>query len=221
MTDPDFDFEPVRGLPAPLPAGETLLWQGAPEWCRLAIDAFHVRKVAAYFGLLLAWSLAVSITEDRAPAAAVAAALWPIGLGCAAVAILAALALICARVTVYSVTTKRVVLRHGVAVSMSVNLPFNCIESASCKLLPGGCANLALKLAGADTRIAYFGLWPHARPWHIAHPQPMLRAVPDGERAARVLADALAGALVTSAVRSRAQAAPAALGQAALQGSAS
>ena len=30
--DGDVDFEPVPGLPAPLPAGETLLWQGAPDW---------------------------------------------------------------------------------------------------------------------------------------------------------------------------------------------
>ena len=52
-----------EGLPDHLPEGEQLLWQmiGKPDWQRLAINAFHVRKVAAYFaGLILAqgaWKL--------------------------------------------------------------------------------------------------------------------------------------------------------------------
>ena len=36
----DFAFEPVRGLPAELPRGERLIWQGAPDWRLLAIQAF-------------------------------------------------------------------------------------------------------------------------------------------------------------------------------------
>ncbi|MEM9764435.1 MAG: PH domain-containing protein, partial [Pseudomonadota bacterium] len=30
--DDDFRSEPVRGLPALLPKGERILWQGAPSW---------------------------------------------------------------------------------------------------------------------------------------------------------------------------------------------
>ena len=51
----DFAFEPIRGLPDHLPKGERLLWQGAPDWRLLAIQAFHVRKVAIYFALIAAW----------------------------------------------------------------------------------------------------------------------------------------------------------------------
>ncbi|HBB55427.1 MAG TPA: phosphopantetheine adenylyltransferase, partial [Hyphomonadaceae bacterium] len=32
----EFDFEPVRGLPEALPAGEAILWQGAPSAWGLA-----------------------------------------------------------------------------------------------------------------------------------------------------------------------------------------
>jgi hypothetical protein len=39
----DFDFEPVPGLPAELPAGETMIWQGRPQWRSLAVRAFHIR----------------------------------------------------------------------------------------------------------------------------------------------------------------------------------
>ena len=37
MSDHDFDFEPIRGLPALLPAGEKQLWQGSPHWKSQAI----------------------------------------------------------------------------------------------------------------------------------------------------------------------------------------
>ena len=43
------------GLPERLPEGETLLWQGRPSWRQLALRAFHVREIAIYFALLLAW----------------------------------------------------------------------------------------------------------------------------------------------------------------------
>ena len=53
MRHDDFEFEPVRGLPAMLPPGERLLWQGNPAWRSLAIRAYHVRKVALYFAVLV------------------------------------------------------------------------------------------------------------------------------------------------------------------------
>ena len=44
----EHDTEPVLGLPAPLPPGETLLWQGSPRWWSLALDAYRVRALAFY-----------------------------------------------------------------------------------------------------------------------------------------------------------------------------
>jgi hypothetical protein len=52
MSHDDFEFEPIRGLPAMLPAGERLLWQGTPNWRGLAVRSYHVRKIAAYFAFL-------------------------------------------------------------------------------------------------------------------------------------------------------------------------
>ena len=48
------DFLPegtLRGLPGPLPAGERLLWQGAPTIAGLLVRVFHARLVIAWFGL--------------------------------------------------------------------------------------------------------------------------------------------------------------------------
>ena len=63
----EHEWEAAPGLPEPLPKGEKILWQGAPHWWMLAVHAFHVRKVAIYFGLMLAWQ-AISLRADGADA---------------------------------------------------------------------------------------------------------------------------------------------------------
>jgi hypothetical protein len=45
MSHDDFAFEKIRGLPADLPRGEELLWQGSPTWKSLAIHTYYVRVV--------------------------------------------------------------------------------------------------------------------------------------------------------------------------------
>ena len=46
-----------KELPVPLPVGERVIWQGKPTFKGLALRSFHIREVAIYFGLLLAWRL--------------------------------------------------------------------------------------------------------------------------------------------------------------------
>jgi len=57
-----------------------------------------------------------------------------------------------------------------------------------------GTGDIPLTMIGAD-RIAYLNLWPHARPWRIARPEPMLRAIPDAARVGEILSGALATAV--------------------------
>ena len=49
----EHEFEPEYGLPEPLPAGEHVLWQGAPDWRTLARHVFHVRTLVVYFAVIL------------------------------------------------------------------------------------------------------------------------------------------------------------------------
>ena len=63
----EYENEPIRGLPGLLPAGEEILWQGAPAWQSLARSAFRTRLVAGYFLLLAAWALASAIVTDSGP----------------------------------------------------------------------------------------------------------------------------------------------------------
>jgi hypothetical protein len=182
--------EPIPGLPEPLPPGERILWQGGPVFASLARRAFHVRAVAGYFALLALWKLAAGVYDGAGWLAAGLDALGllvPAGL---AIGVLALLALAYARTTIFTITDRRVVIRFGVALPMAVNLPFRRIESAAVAVFRDGTADLPLALADPD-RVAWLHLWPFVRPWRLARPEPMLRAVPNGAEVARILRAAL------------------------------
>lgn len=187
----EYDHEPVRGLPESLPAGERLLWQGKPNWRALAIRAFHARKVAIYFGLLVLWRVATAVADNESLAVAGPAVLILVGLGAGAVAILALLGWLYSSTTVYTITDRRLVLRFGVALPMAWNLPFEVVNGAAVKTHGDGSGDLPLELAKGN-HIAYLHLWPHVRPWRVRHPQPMLRAIEQPQRVAAILANALA-----------------------------
>lgn len=192
----EYEFEPIRGLPEPLPAGERILWQGAPEWWGLAKRAFHARKVAVYCILLLAWHCATAIADGEGATSAALATLGLVPFALVAVGLPVGLAWPFARSTVYTITNRRVVMRFGVAMPMTVNLPFRTIASAALKVDRKGVGDLPLTLAGGD-RIAWLVLWPHVRPWRLRQPEPMLRAIPEAAEVAEILADALTRAPTT------------------------
>ena len=121
----DFAFEPQRGLPAALPEGEKLLWQGSPEWSSLAVHAYHVRKVALYFALLVLWRVANGIGGGHGADSVALSCAWILGLGATAIGVLSLLAYLSARMAVFSITSERVLLRHGIAVPMTINVPFS------------------------------------------------------------------------------------------------
>jgi hypothetical protein len=178
--------EPVRGLPGHLPAGEHIVWQGSPDWKRLALTAFHARGVAIYFGLILVVALVsgAGLTGLVATAAA----------GVAAVGLLCLIAWASARSTVYTLTNRRVVFRIGIALPTCINVPLTIIDNASMKLHPDGTADLPLQIKGSG-KMGWMMLWPHARPWKLSAPEPMLRAVPEGARIATLLSRTLAEAV--------------------------
>lgn len=189
----DFATEPVPGLPARLPEGETLLWQGAPDWKLLAWRGFHLRYVAAYFGVLIGWTGFSTLWVGGG---------WPMALrsvvpvtvaGLVALALLALVAWLIGRSTVYSITSKRVVMRFGVALPMTFNLPFACIEAAAVRRAPDGSGDISLSMA-EDGGLNALVLWPHARPWQWRKPQPSLRALRRLDEVAGLLAQALKAA---------------------------
>ena len=186
----EHDFEAIRGLPGELPANEKVIWQGAPDAWELAVSAFHIRPVAAYFAGMLALRLVTSVSGGQAVGAALMQTLSVLPLAIAALAMLGGLAWLYARTTVYTITSKRVVVRFGVALPKAINIPFAQIESASVKRLSKGRGDVALKLTSPN-KIAFLQLWPNARPWSFSSPEPTFRALKDVEPAAASLVAAM------------------------------
>jgi hypothetical protein len=189
----EHEYEPIRGLPAHLPEGEAILWQGAPSWRVFAVRALHLRAIAIYFAVLAAWRVASDLNDGTLSAATAMSLLGLAGTLCVALATLGLFAWLVRRTTVYTITSKRVVLRIGIALPITIQIPFKLIDSAGLRPWRGGAGDIALTLARGE-RIAYLALWPHARPWRLTRPQPTLRSLPDGEAVAQVLARALAAA---------------------------
>lgn len=194
----DFAFEPIPGLPEALPEGERLIWQGAPQWRLLARRLFHTRLLVLYFAALMLWQGGTALGEGATALEAVAGALWAATLGSLAIGLLVLLAWLTARSTVYSITSRRVVMRFGIAIPITVNLPFELIESAGVKCHRDGSGDIVLSLA-AGQRVGYFTMWPHVRPGRFSQAQPMLRALPEATHVAGLLAGALRTAAGQSA----------------------
>jgi hypothetical protein len=200
MSHDDFEFEPVRGLPAELPKGEQLLWQGAPEWKSLAVHAYHVRKVAGYFGVLVAWRLGMGLYNGHTSAAMAVSCVLLLAFGALAVGMLSLLAYLNARSTVYSITSRRVILRHGVAVSLTMTVPFRLIDSADVKTHGDKTGDISLALP-AQERVGYLITWPHVRAGRLTKVQPSFRSLTDYRHAADILGAALAADAGTKAIR--------------------
>lgn len=191
MSHDDFAFEPIPGLPARPPRDEAILWQGAPDWRHLAVRAFHVRKVFVWFAILAVWRMAAGLSDgDVGPALSMSVAVLA-AMSLIAAAILCLIAYSVARTTVYTITERRVAMRFGVALPMTVNLPFAQVDAVALRPDGDGVGDLALTLSEGKG-FSYLVLWPHVRPWQFSHPRPMLRSVPQVQEVADILARAFA-----------------------------
>lgn len=202
MSHDDFDFEPVPGLPAHLPEGERMLWQGAPRRAALARRLFKVRWIGVYFALLAIWGVVTAIYDGRELVHAGTAVAGMAAAGVGAIALLQIYAWLIAKTTIYTITDRRIVMRIGVALPITFNVPFKVIKTANIRPYGDGTGDIPVTLREGE-KIAYVHLWPHARPWKFAKPEPMLRCIPDAERVADTLAQAMSAASAEEAAESR------------------
>ena len=173
----EYEFEPQFGLPERLPDDEFIVWQGSPDIGALANSAFHLKKIGFYFAVLIVACAWPALESGAGLMAVVSAVKWIVPLTVIAMASVWLLAWFTARTTVYTVTSKRVVMRLGIVLTVSFNLPFKQIASADVRVLKDGFGDITLALQGSDS-IAWVHLWPSVRPWRISKPEPTLRAVP-------------------------------------------
>jgi len=180
----EYEIEPIRGLPGNLPKGEHIVWQGSPDFRSFARSVFHTRLVAGWF--IFVASLAFVAGGTGVLGAAITLMVAMLGLG-----VLGLLAWAGARSTVYTLTNKRVVMRFGAAVPKCVNLPLARIGAADVRPIGDGYVDIVLRPTERFP-LGWLQTWPHVRPWKIASPQPMLRALP--ESFVPILSEGLTGA---------------------------
>lgn len=185
----EHEHEPQYGLPEALPADEKLLWQGSPVWTTLAVRRFHVRKLVVYFGVLLALRLASLWSEGQGLWPALQGTLPMLALATIGVGLVTLIAWFTARTTVYTLTDRRVVMRIGIVLTLSLNLPLRRLEAADLCLHSGATGDVSLRLLQPD-HLAYLHLWPHARAWRLARPEPTLLCLDDAAAVSRQLTQA-------------------------------
>jgi hypothetical protein len=185
----EHEIEPQYGLPEELPPAEKILWQGAPDWKALARHAFHLRTLVVYFGVIIAIRVFVVMTDGLGMQTAMVSALWLALLASAAIGTLALIAYFSAKTSVYTITNRRLIMRVGIVLTVTFNLPFKRIASAGFRQRTRGTGDIPVALMGND-KIAYAHIWPHARPWRFTKPEPMLRCVPNAQAVAAILSNA-------------------------------
>ncbi|MEL6290077.1 MAG: photosynthetic complex putative assembly protein PuhB, partial [Pseudomonadota bacterium] len=173
----DFEFGSGPGLDKHLPEGERILWQGAPDARVFARRVFFIRGVAIYFALIAAWRL---LEQGGAPVLDSGLVIL-LGAAIVALGLLSVLAWGYARTTAYTLTDARLVIRSGIALPVSFNLPLAHLTGADVKRYRDGSGTIAVQID--DTaHLAYPHLWPSVRPWRFRHPEPALRCLGLAER---------------------------------------
>ena len=185
----EYEFEAALGLPEPLPQDEVILWQGAPNWISMAKHVFRLQWLSLYFAVIVIWQ-AISVSSSEGGLAAgwssVALAFFLAVIGLVLVGLLAYWS---ATTTMYTLTNRRIVMRVGIVLTVTFNLPYKTLGSADLKLYKDGTGDIPMQIATED-KIAFFHLWPHVRPWRLATPEPMMRCVPNAKVVAAILTEA-------------------------------
>ena len=194
MSHDDFAAEPINGLPELPPRGEVILWQGRPNWFRLTVESLNLWWVVAYFAVLTTWRF-ITVIDVLSFERAIIMTLPFVIMTLIVVLLLMLVGFIQARATVYTITNRRVAMRIGAALTVTLNIPYTQIENAAVSVGKAGCGNIALETKGAS-KFSYLVLWPHIRSWKLSKPEPTLRAIPDVQSVAQILAKAAKARIV-------------------------
>lgn len=179
----------VRGVSEALPAGERILWQGAPDARALARHLFFIRPLIAYLAVMVLWWVGVNRAQAGTGEfwATLAIELILSG-GVIGAALLFARSI--AKGTTYAVTDQRIVMKFGVIFPLTINIPLRYVQGASARQFSDRTGQIALQLDRKES-IAWIVLFPHVRAWRFRHPEPLLRGLTDPVKVGEVLREAV------------------------------
>ncbi len=197
---PEHDFEPVPGLPEALPEGERILWQGAPKASHISRRVLKSRWIGGYFLIIIAWSIAAGFYDGRTAGSVMFSAAAIAIMATIVISLIEAFAWGVEKTTLYTITNKRTVMRIGVALSATFNLPHSHILSAEMARDRKNEGDVALTLRPGH-RLSYLVFWPHARGWRAGSMVPRLVGLSNVQEVAGILAKALASSSQSFAVK--------------------
>eukprot|EP01031_Cornospumella_fuschlensis_P046494 gene46494-56932_t len=126
-------------------------------------------SLALYFALMVTWSISTAAASGGSLGEMALASGTSLGLALLCLAVLAVIGRALAKAAVYTITNRRVVLRVGVALPMTMNIPLGKIANAALKTYRDGSGDIPLRVLH---RPAAGGLLPPglAAPQNGAHP---------------------------------------------------
>ena len=198
MLEHDKEVEP--GIPEALPVDERVLWKGGPDFRSLLVGSLRLKTILVYFGVLLLVQLGFSLNRGTPFADAIGTTAGFALLSSVAILLIAGYARLVARSTVFTLTNRRVVMRVGGALPVTINLPYGLIESAELRLQADGSGDISLKPA-AGNRVSWLLLWPMVKSLRWLRVQPVLRGLKNAETVAATLGDSLAASLDADSTR--------------------
>ncbi|MFN3636140.1 MAG: photosynthetic complex putative assembly protein PuhB [Rhizobium rhizophilum] len=186
----EHEIEPLPGLPGVPPAGEVILWQGRPSSALIARHLLKVRWIVGYFLVLATWAVAAGLSDGHPAGGILFSVAVLTALAGVLIGMIELFAWAVEKTTLYTITTERVVIRFGVAISMTLNLPFRQIDGVSLARIGDKAGLIAIALL-PEQRISWLIQWPHVRGFRFAKPEPSLVYLPDADKAASVLSAAI------------------------------
>jgi hypothetical protein len=186
----DFEFEPIPGLPESPPEGEQVLWSGSPLKWRLGPHVFRTKWILVLFAILAVSSIFSGLNHGAGFTRIAVTFATMLFLGGLIALFFTLMGWLIAINTIYTITNKRLVIRHGVTMPMTINVPFAKVARADAKVRRDGTADISLALLDGN-RLSIFAIWPHNRPWSWQSAAPAMRMVPDGAKVADILVNAL------------------------------
>lgn len=179
----------IRGVPEPLPVGEHVLWEGAPQARALARHLLFLRPLTAYFAVMITWWALANRAEVGSSTFWTTLALQLVLTGFVLGGVVM-LSRWIARTTNYAITDRRVVFRLGIIFPLTINVPLRYVQSAQVRAFKDRTGQIAMQLPATE-RLAWIMLFPHTRPWRFKNPEPMFRALSDPTKVGEILREAV------------------------------
>ncbi len=184
-----------------LPAGERVLWSGAPDQRSLARYFLRERWVLGFvvFSFAIGAGDALQHPTDAVPRL-IGVGILSLVLALVAVVSIRLFAWRLAKTSSYVITDKRVFFNIGIVLRADANIPYGIVEGVDLLRRPDGSADLMVTLGGTQ-EIPWLLLFPHMSWRGSRRGRPTFRGVREPDAAA---------AAVVGALRAHALSAPAA-----------